>query len=150
MRTFTPKPADLTHDWYVVDATDVVLGRLATQVANLLRGKTEVKYAPHADSGNYVIVVNAAKVALTGNKTRKVLYTHSGRPGGLRSESYGELLQKDPERIVRTAVTGMLPKNRLSATQLKRLRVFAGPDHPHAPQKPQPYEIAEVPQQAAE
>lgn len=148
MKTFTPKPADLTHDWYIVDATDVVLGRLATQVADLLRGKNKPTFAPHADSGNNVIVINAAKVALTGDKNDKVLYTHSGRPGGLRRDSYGELLQNNPERIITTAVKGMLPKNKLSRVQLTRLRVFAGEEYPHTSQKPVPYEIHQVSQQA--
>ena len=149
VKTFTPKPADLTHDWYVIDATDVVLGRLASQAATLLRGKNKPTFAPHADSGNNVIVINAAKVALTGNKLgSKVLYTHSGRPGGLRAETYQEILEKDPTRIVISAIRGMLPKNRLTRTQLDRLRVFAGPEHPHTPQKPQIVEINQVSQQA--
>ncbi|KAB5608008.1 50S ribosomal protein L13 [Bifidobacterium jacchi] len=148
MKTFTPKPADLTHDWYIVDATDVVLGRLATQVANLLRGKNKPTYAPHADSGNYVIVINAGKIALTGDKSGKELYAHSGRPGGLRRDTYAQLLQNKPERIITAAVKGMLPKNRLAAVQLKRLRVFAGAEHPHTPQKPQTFEIKQISQQA--
>lgn len=148
MKTFAPKPADLTHDWYIVDASDVVLGRLASQVADLLRGKNKPTFAPHADSGNYVVVINAAKIALTGDKTDKVLYTHSGRPGGLRRDSYGELLKNNPERIIYTAVKGMLPKNRLSRTQLTRLRVFAGEEHPHTPQKPVPFEVGRISQQA--
>ncbi|MDN6424587.1 MAG: 50S ribosomal protein L13 [Bifidobacterium crudilactis] len=148
MKTFTPKPADLTHDWYIGDATDVVLGRLATQVAILLRGKNKPTFAPHADSGNHVIVVNASKVALTGDKLGKELYTHSGRPGGLRADSYGDLMQKNPERIVREAIKGMLPKNRLSKVQMDRLRIFAGEDHPHTPQKPVQFEIAQISQQA--
>ncbi|MFT8705302.1 50S ribosomal protein L13 [Bifidobacterium aquikefiricola] len=148
MKTFTPKPADLTHDWYVVDATDVVLGRLATQVATLLRGKNKPTFAPHADSGNHVIVINAAKVAITGNKLSKELYTHSGRPGGLRADTYAELLEKNPDRIIREAVKGMLPKNKLSKTQMDRLRIFAGAEHPHTPQKPQTFEISQVSQQA--
>ena len=148
VKTFTPKPDDLTHEWYVVDATDVVLGRLATQVAILLRGKNKPTYAPHADSGNHVIVINAAKVALTGNKLDKVLYSHSGRPGGLRRDKYADLLERKPERIITAAVRGMLPKNRLAKEQLNRLHVFAGEEHPHTPQKPQVFEIAQVSQQA--
>lgn len=148
MKTFTPKPADLTHDWYIVDATDVVLGRLATQVANLLRGKNKPTYAPHADSGNHVIVINAEKIALTGNKMGKELYAHSGRPGGLRRDTYAKLLATNPERIITEAVRGMLPKNRLAKVQLSRLRVFAGETHPHTPQKPVPFEIAQISQQA--
>ena len=146
MKTFTPKPADLTHDWYVIDATDVVLGRLATQAATLLRGKNKPTYAPHADSGNHVIIINADKIALTGNKMGKELYSHSGRPGGLRRDSYAELLEKNPERIIKNAVKGMLPKNRLAKVQLDRLRIFRGAEHPHTPQKPQVFEIAQVSQ----
>lgn len=104
MKTFTPKPADLTHDWYVIDATDVVLGRLASQAAILLRGKNKPTYAPHADSGNHVIILNADKIALTGNKLGKELYMHSGRPGGLRRDSYGKLLKTNPERIIKSAI----------------------------------------------
>lgn len=148
MKTFTPKPADLTHDWYIVDATDVVLGRLATQVAVLLRGKNKPTFAPHADSGNHVIVINASKIALTGNKMGKELYSHSGRPGGLRRDSYAQLMQSKPERIIMAAVKGMMPKNRLSKVQLDRLHIFAGEEHPHTPQKPQTFEIAQVSQQA--
>lgn len=148
MKTFTPKPADLTHDWYIVDATDVVLGRLATHVATLLRGKNKPTFAPHADSGNHVIVINASKIALTGNKMGKELYSHSGRPGGLRRDSYAELMQNKPERIIMAAVKGMMPKNRLSKVQLDRLHIFAGEEHPHTPQKPQTFEIAQVSQQA--
>ncbi|OZG61664.1 50S ribosomal protein L13 [Bifidobacterium myosotis] len=148
VKTFTPKPADLTHDWYIVDATDVVLGRLATQVSTLLRGKNKPTYAPHADLGDYVIVINADKIALTGNKMGKELYVHSGRPGGLRRDSYAELLEKNPERIIKTAVKGMLPKNRLAKVQLDRLRVFRGAEHPHTPQQPKVFEIAQVSQQA--
>ena len=148
MKTFTPKPADLTHDWYVIDATDVVLGRLATQAAILLRGKNKPTYAPHADSGNHVIIINADKIALTGNKMGKELYSHSGRPGGLRRDSYAELLEKNPERIIKNAVKGMLPKNRLAKVQLDRLHIVRGAEHPYAGQKPQVFEIAQVSQQA--
>lgn len=147
MKTFTPKPADLTHDWYIVDATDVVLGRLATHVATLLRGKNKPTFAPHADSGNHVIVINASKIALTGNKMGKELYSHSGRPGGLRRDSYAELMQNKPEHIIMAAVKGMMPKNRLSKVQLDRLHIFAGEEHPHTPQKPQTFEITQVSQQ---
>ena len=147
MKTFTPKPADLTHVWYIVDATDVVLGRLATHVATLLRGKNKPTFAPHADSGNHVIVINASKIALTGNKMGKELYSHSGRPGGLRRDSYAELMQNKPERIIMAAVKGMMPKNRLSKVQLDRLHIFAGEEHPHTPQKPQTFEITQVSQQ---
>ena len=141
MKTFTPKPADLTHDWYVIDATDVVLGRLASQAAILLRGKNKPTYAPHADSGNHVIILNADKIALTGNKMGKELYSHSGRPGGLRRDSYAELLANKPERIIKAAVKGMLPKNRLGAQMYRKLSVYAGPEHPHAAQKPEKLEL---------
>ena len=148
MPTYTPKAGDTTRTWYVFDATDVVLGRLATQAAILLRGKNKPTYAPHADSGNHVIIINADKIALTGNKMGKELYSHSGRPGGLRRDSYAELLEKNPERIIKNAVKGMLPKNRLAKVQLDRLRIFRGAEHPHTPQKPQVFEIAQVSQQA--
>ena len=148
MKTFTPKPADLTHDWYVIDATDVVLGRLATQAATLLRGKNKPTSAPHAASGDHVTTLNAGNIALTGNKLGKELYMHSGRPGGLRRDSYAQLLKTNPERIIKSAIKGMLPKNRLAKVQLDRLRIFRGAEHPHTPQKPQVFEIAQVSQQA--
>nr|WP_217625583.1 50S ribosomal protein L13 [Bifidobacterium callimiconis] len=138
----------MTHEWYVIDATDVVLGRLATTAATLLRGKNKPTYAPHADGGNFVVIVNAEKIALSGNKLGKNLYTHSGFPGGLRADSYGELLQKDPARMIKAAVKGMLPKNRLAKVQLDRLRIYTGPEHPHAGQQPVQYEISQVSQQA--
>ncbi|MPZ27935.1 MAG: 50S ribosomal protein L13 [Micromonosporaceae bacterium] len=145
MRTFSPKPGDTTRQWHVIDATDVVLGRLATQAATLLRGKHKPIFAPHADTGDYVIVVNAGKVALTGNKRRdKVAYRHSGYPGGLRRISYDELLSKRPERAVQLAVQGMVPHNRLGRKVMKKLKVYAGPEHPHAAQQPVPYEIKQV------
>jgi large subunit ribosomal protein L13 len=131
----------------VIDATDVVLGRLATRVATLLRGKHKPIFAPHVDAGDYVIVVNAGKVALTGNKRRdKVAYRHSGYPGGLRRTSYGELLSRRPERAVQLAVRGMLPHNRLSRKVINKLKVYAGPEHPHAAQQPEPFEIKQVAQ----
>ncbi|MFD0705501.1 50S ribosomal protein L13 [Alloscardovia venturai] len=148
MKTFTPRPSDLSHEWYVVDATDVVLGRLSVQVANLLRGKNKPTFAPHADGGNFVIVINADKIALSGNKLAKNLYQHSGFPGGLRADTYAELLEKNPERIIRAAVKGMMPKNKLAKAQLARLRVYAGAEHPHTPNKPQVVEITQVSQQA--
>ena len=140
MKTFTPKPADLTHDWYVIDATDVVLGRLASQAAILLRGKNKPTYAPHADSGNHVIILNADKIALTGNKLGKELYMHSGRPGGLRRDSYGKLLKTNPERIIKSAIKGMLPKNSIGRQSATRLKVFAGENHNHQAQKPENWE----------
>ena len=148
MKTFTPKPADLTHDWYIIDATDVVLGRLSVAAANLLRGKNKPTFAPHADSGNYVIIINADKIALTGDKMDKELYSHSGRPGGLRRDSYAELLKNKPERIIMHAVKGMLPKNTLGRAMGKKLKVYVGPDHPHTAQQPQVFEIEQVSQQA--
>ena len=148
MKTFTPKPADLTHDWYVIDATDVVLGRLATQAATLLRGKNKPTYAPHADSGNHVIILNADKIALTGNKLGKELYMHSGRPGGLRRDSYAQLLKTNPERIIKSAIKGMLPKNRLAKVQLDRRHICRGGVQPYAGIKRQGVEIAQVSQQA--
>ncbi len=149
MRTYTPKPGEVQRDWYVVDATDVVLGRLASQVATLLRGKHKPTFAPHVDGGDFVIVINADKVALSGNKREtKMAYRHSGYPGGLRSVAYGELLEKNPERAVEKAVRGMLPKNSLASEQIKKLKVYRGAEHPHAAQQPKPFEITQVSQQA--
>jgi large subunit ribosomal protein L13 len=149
VRTYTPKPGDVERTWHVIDATDVVLGRLATQVATLLRGKHKATFAPHVDNGDFVIVINADKVALTGNKREtKLAYRHSGYPGGLRSVTYAELLDKRPERAVEKAVRGMLPKNSLAAQQLSKLKVYSGAEHPHAAQQPQPFEITQVSQQA--
>jgi large subunit ribosomal protein L13 len=131
----------------VIDADDIVLGRLAVTVATLLRGKHKAQFAPHVDTGDFVVVVNASKVALTGNKrTDKLAYRHSGRPGGLKSISYGELLEKDPRKAVERAVWGMLPKNKLSRQLIKKLKVYAGPEHPHTAQKPQPYQITQIAQ----
>ncbi|NLE71101.1 MAG: 50S ribosomal protein L13 [Actinomycetales bacterium] len=147
MRTYTPKPGDVERTWHVIDATDVVLGRLATQAATLLRGKHKATYAPHVDTGDFVIVVNADKVALTGNKRDgKLAYRHSGYPGGLRAVPYGDLLAKRPERVIEKAVRGMLPKTSLGRAQLRKLKVYAGPEHPHAAQKPQPFDITQVAQ----
>ncbi len=131
----------------MIDASDVVLGRLAASVATLLRGKHKATYAPHVDTGDFVVIVNASKVALSGNKaTTKMAYRHSGRPGGLKSVPYGELLATDPRQAVERAVWGMLPKNKLSRQQLKKLKVYAGPEHPHAAQQPQAYEITKIAQ----
>ena len=147
MRTFSPKDSDITRQWHVIDATDVVLGRLASHVAVLLRGKHKPIFAPHVDTGDFVIVVNADKIALSGNKLQdKKAYRHSGYPGGLRSVSYGELMEKHPERAVEKAVRGMLPKNSLGRGMLRKLKVYAGPDHPHKAQQPQPYEIHQISQ----
>ena len=147
MRTYSPKGSDITRQWHVIDASDVVLGRLASQVAVLLRGKHKPIFAPHVDTGDFVIVINADKVALSGNKLeQKRAYRHSGYPGGLRSMSYGELMEKRPERIVEKAVRGMLPKNSLGRQTLRKLKVYAGPDHPHSAQQPVPFEITQVSQ----
>jgi large subunit ribosomal protein L13 len=145
--TYSPKPGDVTRAWHVIDAEDVVLGRLATEVATLLRGKHKPTYAPHVDTGDFVIIVNADKVALTGNKReQKFAYRHSGYPGGLSKRSFGELLDTRPERLVEKVVKGMLPKNKLGRAQAKKLKVYAGPEHPHAAQKPQPHEITKIAQ----
>ncbi|HEX5512166.1 MAG TPA: 50S ribosomal protein L13 [Actinomycetales bacterium] len=147
MRTFTPKPGDVERHWHVIDATDVVLGRLASHTAQLLRGKHKPVFAPHVDTGDFVIIVNADKVALTGNKReQKVAYRHSGFPGGLRATGYTKLLDENPQRAVEKAVRGMLPKNSLGRQMLRKLKVYAGPEHPHAAQKPQPFEITQVAQ----
>ena len=131
----------------MIDASDVVLGRLAASVATLLRGKHKATYAPHVDTGDFVVVVNASKIALTGSKaTDKMAYRHSGRPGGLKSVPYGELLAHDPRKAVERAVWGMLPKNKLSRQLIKKLKVYAGPEHPHSAQKPQAYEITQIAQ----
>ena len=148
MRTFAPKPGDIQKNWYVIDATDVVLGRLATQIATILRGKNKATYAPNADGGDFVIVINADKVALSGNKREnKIAYNHSGFPGGLRATAYGKLMDTKPELVVEKAVRGMLPKTTLGREQLKHLKVYAGPNHPHTAQKPVPYELNQVSQQ---
>ncbi|MEP7161342.1 MAG: 50S ribosomal protein L13 [Dermatophilaceae bacterium] len=147
MRTYTPKPGDITRQWHVIDGTDVVLGRLASQVAILLRGKHKATFAPHIDTGDFVIIINADKVALTGNKmAQKQAYRHSGFPGGLRATPYTELMAKAPERAVENAVRGMLPKNSLARQQLRKLKVYAGSEHPHAAQQPAPYTITQVTQ----
>jgi large subunit ribosomal protein L13 len=137
------------RQWYVIDATDVVLGRLASHVATLLRGKHKPIFAPHIDTGDFVIVVNAEKVALSGNKLeQKRAYRHSGYPGGLRSVAYGDLLRKHPERAVEKAVKGMLPKNKLGRKMYGKLKVYAGPEHPHQAQQPVPFEITQITQQS--
>jgi large subunit ribosomal protein L13 len=147
VRTFSPKDSDITRQWHVVDASDVVLGRLASHVAVLLRGKHKPIFAPHVDTGDFVIVVNAAKVALTGNKLeQKNAYRHSGYPGGLRSVSYSSLMASNPQRAVEKAVRGMLPKNSLGRKTLRKLKVYAGPEHPHQAQQPKPYEITQIEQ----
>jgi large subunit ribosomal protein L13 len=135
------------RQWHVIDATDVVLGRLASQTARLLRGKHKPVYAPHLDTGDFVIIVNASKVALTGSKREdKVAYRHSGYPGGLTATPYSELLEKRPERVIEKAVKGMLPHNTLGRQMATKLKVYPGPDHPHQAQQPVPYEITQVAQ----
>ena len=147
MRTYTPKQGEITRAWHIIDATDVVLGRLASQTAILLRGKHKPTFAPHVDGGDFVIIINAEKVALTGAKlAQKKAYHHSGHPGGLKSTSYTELLAKSPEKAVEKAVRGMLPKNSLGADQLRKLKVYRGAEHPHAAQTPKTYTLDQVAQ----
>ena len=147
MRTFTPKPGDIERRWHVIDASDVVLGRLATQSAVLLRGKHKPIFAPHVDTGDFVVIINAGKVAISGNKRDgKFLYSHSGYPGGLRKQTVGELLDSKPDRLVEKAVIGMLPHNSLGRSMARKLKVYAGPEHPHLAQQPQPFEIIQVAQ----
>jgi large subunit ribosomal protein L13 len=147
VRTYTPKPGDINRQWHIIDATDVVLGRLASQTAILLRGKHKATFAPHMDMGDFVIIINAEKVALTGSKLeQKRAYRHSGYPGGLKSTSYVELLDKNPERAVEKAIRGMLPKNSLAAQQIGKLKVYRGAEHPHAAQQPKTFEITQVAQ----
>ena len=147
VRTFSPKAADIQRHWHVVDASDVVLGRLASQVAVLLRGKHKPVFAPHVDTGDFVIVINADKIALSGKKLeQKHAYRHSGYPGGLTAVSYADLLARHPERAVEKAVRGMLPKNSLGRQMLRKLKVYAGPEHPHQAQQPKPFEITQIAQ----
>ena len=145
MRTYSPKPGEVARTWHVIDAEDVVLGRLASNVATLLRGKHKPTFAPHVDTGDFVIIINADKVVLTGNKRDQAFaYRHSGYPGGLRKQSFGELLDTRPERLLEKVVKGMLPKNKLGRAQGKKLKVYAGPDHTHTAQQPKTFEIAKV------
>jgi len=147
VRTYSPKADDITRTWHVIDATDIVLGRLATQAASLLRGKHKPIFAPHVDTGDFVIVINADKVALTGSKKEnKYDYRHSGFPGGMRATSYGDLLNSNPRRVIEKAVKGMLPHNKLGRQQLKKLKVYAGAEHPHAAQQPQAFQITQLSQ----
>jgi len=141
-KTFTPTPADIKREWFLVDATDQTLGRLASDVANILRGKHKPTYAPHMDGGDFVVIVNAGKVAVTGNKAvQKLYYRHSGFPGGLSELSFEQMRERYPERIIEAAVRGMVPKNRLGRQMLTKLKVYPGSEHPHAAQKPQLLEI---------
>ena len=138
MRTYSPKASEITRSWFVVDAEGLVLGRVATEVARILRGKHKPTFAPHIDTGDHVIIINAEKVVLTAGKAeRKKVWRHSGYPGGIKSNTYAELLVRKPEEAVRRTVRGMLPKNRLGRAMSSKLKVYAGPDHPHAAQQPQ-------------
>jgi large subunit ribosomal protein L13 len=142
MKTFSAKPAEVKRDWYVIDATDKTLGRLATEVARRLRGKHKPEYTPHVDTGDYIVIVNAEKVRVTGRKSSdKMYYHHSGYPGGIKSASFDKMVEKAPERIIEIAVKGMLPKNPLGRAMYRKLKVYAGPQHNHAAQQPQPLEI---------
>jgi large subunit ribosomal protein L13 len=142
MKTYVATPADRERNWLLVDADGQTLGRLATQIADTLRGKRKPTYTPHVDTGDFVVVVNAEKISVTGKKrTDKRYYRHSGYPGGLKSRSLNEMLERRPEEVLRLAVKGMLPRNRLARKQLTKLKIYAGPDHPHAAQQPQPMEI---------
>ncbi len=141
MKTYTAKPGEIERHWYLVDAESRTLGRLATQIADVLRGKGKATYTPHVDTGDFVIVVNAGKVHVTGQKLdQKLYYRHSGYPGGLHSRTLREQLERRPEEVLRKAVRGMLPKNRLASAQLRKLKIYAGPEHPHAAQNPEPFQ----------
>jgi large subunit ribosomal protein L13 len=138
VKTYSAKPGEVPRRWWVVDAEGKNLGRLASEIAVVLRGKNKPQYTPHVDTGDFVVVVNAQKIAVTGNKLRgKIYYRHSGYPGGLKSRTLGQMLERRPNEVLRKAVKGMLPKNRLAAKQLGKLKIYAGPEHPHAAQKPE-------------
>ena len=144
-KTYVAKPTDRERRWLLIDASGQTLGRMATQIADVLRGKRKPQYTPHIDTGDFVVVVNAEKIHVTGNKRAdKRYYRHSGYPGGLRSRSFEEMQAKRPEEIIRLAVKGMMPRNRLARTQLTKLKIYAGPEHPHVAQKPQPLDVASV------
>ena len=151
MPTYTPKPADITRQWHVIDASDIVLGRLASQTAKLLRGKHKPYFAPHLYCGDFVVIVNAGKVAMTGKKAEQSrVHRHSGYPGGLTSTSYADVLATRPERIVEKAVRGMVPHNSLGRQVMSKLKVYAGPTHPHQAQSPVPYELTQVSQMVSQ
>jgi large subunit ribosomal protein L13 len=142
MKTYVAKPTDRERNWLVVDANGRTLGRLATQIADALRGKRKPEYTPHIDTGDFVIVVNAEKVSVSGNKRATKLYhRHSGYPGGLRTRTFAQMIERRPEEVIRLAVKGMMPRNRLARKQLTKLKVYAGPDHPHVAQKPEAMEV---------
>ncbi|SKA69052.1 50S ribosomal protein L13 [Desulfobaculum bizertense] len=142
MKTYSPKPEEITHEWFVVDAEDKILGRLATEIATRLRGKHKAEFAPHVDCGDFVVVINAEKIKVTGNKLdQKMYYHHTGYPGGIREASLKVMLEKKPEDVIIKAVRGMLPKNRLSTQLLAKLKVYAGPEHPHTAQQPKPLDF---------
>jgi large subunit ribosomal protein L13 len=146
-RTYSPKASEVTRNWVIIDAEDVVLGRLASHAATILRGKNKPTFTPHMDMGDFVIIINAEKVALTGAKlAQKRAYRHSGYPGGISSVSYAEMLEKNPTRAVEKAIRGMLPKNSIGRAQLSKLKVYVGPEHPHAAQQPTPYTLDQVAQ----
>ncbi len=142
MRTYSPKASEITRKWYVIDAENLVLGRLSTEAARILRGKHKPTFAPHMDMGDHVIIINAEKVVLTANKAeQKMVYRHSGYPGGLKSRTFADAQARKPEDAVRRAIRGMIPKNRLGAQMLTKLKVYAGPNHPHSAQMPEPFDI---------
>ncbi len=145
MRTYTPKANDITREWHVIDASGLVLGRLATVAASLLRGKHRPFFAPHLDTGDHVIIVNADKIVVTSNKlSQKFAYRHSGYPGGIKATSWQSLMDEKPTQLIESAVKGMVPKTRLGRAQMGKLFVYAGPDHPHAAQQPQPYDTSAI------
>ena len=142
MKSYMARPREVERNWYLIDAEGQTLGRLATEIARLLRGKNKAQYTPHVDTGDFVVVVNAEKVVVTGRKAeQKVYYRHTGYPGGLRETSYEVMLGRKPTEILRKAVRGMMPKTRLGRQQLRKLKIYAGPEHPHKAQNPQPYEV---------
>ena len=145
MRTYSPKVSEITHEWYIVDAEGLTLGRMATEVARVLRGKHKATFSPHIDTGDHVIIINASKVALTpGKAEEKMVYRHTGYPGGIRSDTYATLLDKKPEEAVRRTIRGMIPKNRLGRQMMTKLKVYPGPTHPHSAQKPQVLDIPDA------
>lgn len=147
MRTYSPKASEITHDWYVIDAANMVLGRVAAHAAALLRGKHKPTFAQHLDTGDFVIIINAEQIVLTGSKSsQKFAYRHSGFPGGLTAVSYDDLLEKNPERAIEKAIRGMIPKNRLGEQQFSKLKVYRGAEHPHAAQQPKPFVIDQIAQ----